>query len=60
MDMTQLFKLATGLAPLVPRLEKAVETVKRLQADADVADALAVCKEAIAIVENILTPPAQS
>jgi hypothetical protein len=60
MDMTQLFKLATGLSPLVPRLEKAAVTVGRLQADPDVQDAIAVAKEAIAVVEGILNPPAQS
>lgn len=60
MDMPQLFKLATSLAPLVPRLEKAVETVQKLQGDPEVQDAIAVIKEAIAVVENILGQPAQS
>lgn len=56
MDIAQLFELATKLGPLIPRLEKAVVTVQRLQADPDVLDAIAVAKEAIAVVEAALAP----
>lgn len=58
MNITQLFELASKLGPLMPRLEKAAATAKRLQDDPDVQDAIAAAKEAPAIVEAALKTPA--
>lgn len=60
MNIPQLFELASKLGPLMPRLEKAAETARRMQADPDVQDAIAVAKEAIVIVENALGSVPQS
>jgi hypothetical protein len=51
LDFSALIKLA----PLMPRLEKAFQTVSRIENDPDVKDAIAVGEEALAI----LTAPSQ-
>jgi hypothetical protein len=39
------FTVAPKLLPLTPRIQKAIATVQRLEADPDVQDALAVAEE---------------
>lgn len=52
MNIGDFFTLAPKLLPLLPRIEKAIATVQRLEADHDVQDALAIAKEVVQIFES--------
>ena len=58
MDIGQVFKLVGEIEPLMPRIERALATVKKLQADPDVIDALQLGEELLKIVGSA-TPPSK-
>lgn len=45
MNVGDMFSVLPKLLPLMPRIEKALATVQRLEADPEVQDALAVAKD---------------
>lgn len=45
MNIGDVFALMPKLLPLMPRIEKAIDTIKRLEGDPAVQDALALGKE---------------
>ena len=50
MNAAMVFEIMPKLLPLMSRIEKAIQTVQRLEADPDVKDALAVAEEVAAIL----------
>jgi hypothetical protein len=52
MTVGDYFALAPKLLPLVPRIEAALTTIQRLEADPAVKDAIAVFKEVTQIIEQ--------
>ena len=52
MNISDFFTLAPQILPLVPRLEKAIATIQRLEADPEVKDAIAVAKELTQIIDK--------
>lgn len=52
MNISDFFTLAPQILPLVPRLEKAIATIQRLEADPEVKDAIAVAKELTQIIDR--------
>lgn len=53
MNMTDLFSLLPRLMPLMPRIDAALKTVERLEADPAVKDAIAVFEEVTAILKGV-------
>ena len=53
MNFGTLIPLLPKLLPLLPRIEKGVDTIKRIEADPDVQDLLNLAKE----LAEILEPP---
>jgi hypothetical protein len=49
MNIQDFFAVAPRLLPLMPRIEKAIATLQALEKNADVQDALVVCKEVAGI-----------
>jgi hypothetical protein len=52
MNIGDILTLAPQIIPLMPRIQKAIATVQRLEADADVKDALALGNEIAQIIEK--------
>jgi len=52
MNFGDILTLAPKLLPLMPRIEKAIATAQRIEADPDVKDMLAVSKEIALIIEQ--------
>jgi hypothetical protein len=52
MNLFEAISLAPKILPLMPRIEKAIDTVQRLMADPDVKDALAVGAEVAKILDE--------
>jgi hypothetical protein len=52
MNFGSLIPLLPKLFPLLPRIEKGVDTIKRIEADPDVQDLLSLAKELASILET--------
>ena len=52
MNPLDFLKIAPEILPLLPRVEKAVDTIRRLENDPDLQDLLALVKEFSQILEK--------
>jgi len=50
--LLDFLKIAPQILPLLPRVEKAVDTIRRLENDPDLQDLLALVKELSQILEK--------